>query len=183
MHGRRHLPPARCGREEEESCCADRDQASPRFWRLHHHHYYGPHLTHIQPFPPAPFSIKDDTIITWTDVDVGTDVALSFQEATGCHAIWCAACRLLRTRAPLLAACCLLLPAQKTAPPLCSATLCAPVCSHTFPAYPSSSRHHHYTTTGSTSCGCRTRRAAPACGGAWSTSSSRARSRWTVRGC
>ncbi|KIY96623.1 putative Serine/threonine-protein phosphatase 4 regulatory subunit 3 [Monoraphidium neglectum] len=31
---------------------------------------------------------QDDTIITWTDVDVGTDVALSFQEANGCHAIW-----------------------------------------------------------------------------------------------
>lgn len=34
--------------------------------------------------------LADETIITWSDVDVGTDVALSFQEANGCHAIWCA---------------------------------------------------------------------------------------------
>jgi hypothetical protein len=31
----------------------------------------------------------DETIITWTDPDIGTDVALSFQEAQGCSAIWC----------------------------------------------------------------------------------------------
>lgn len=30
----------------------------------------------------------DDTIITWTDPDAGTDVALSFQEPRGCNAIW-----------------------------------------------------------------------------------------------
>lgn len=30
----------------------------------------------------------DETIITWTDPDIGTDVALSFQEAQGCSAIW-----------------------------------------------------------------------------------------------
>ena len=44
------------------------------------------HGTWAQRPPPRP---ADDTIITWTDVDVGTDVALSFQEANGCHAIWC----------------------------------------------------------------------------------------------
>jgi hypothetical protein len=32
--------------------------------------------------------IADETIITWTDPDIGTDVALSFQEAQGCSAIW-----------------------------------------------------------------------------------------------
>lgn len=31
---------------------------------------------------------QDDTIITWQDQEIGTDVALSFQEATGCNAIW-----------------------------------------------------------------------------------------------
>lgn len=30
----------------------------------------------------------DETIITWTDPDIGTDVALSFQEGQGCNAIW-----------------------------------------------------------------------------------------------
>lgn len=30
----------------------------------------------------------DDTIITWLDADVGTDVALSFQETDGCTQIW-----------------------------------------------------------------------------------------------
>jgi protein phosphatase 4 regulatory subunit 3 len=39
--------------------------------------------------PNSPLTLADDTIITWTDSDVGTDVALSFQEANGCHAIWC----------------------------------------------------------------------------------------------
>jgi protein phosphatase 4 regulatory subunit 3 len=30
----------------------------------------------------------DNTIITWMDQDIGTDVALSFQEEAGCSAIW-----------------------------------------------------------------------------------------------
>jgi protein phosphatase 4 regulatory subunit 3 len=30
----------------------------------------------------------DDTIITWTDAQIGTDVALSFQEGAGCNRIW-----------------------------------------------------------------------------------------------
>lgn len=30
----------------------------------------------------------DDTIISWTDPDIGTDIALSFQEARGCNYIW-----------------------------------------------------------------------------------------------
>ncbi|EFN53416.1 hypothetical protein CHLNCDRAFT_58505 [Chlorella variabilis] len=30
----------------------------------------------------------DDTIITWTDPEIGTDIALSFQEARGCNYIW-----------------------------------------------------------------------------------------------
>ena len=29
-----------------------------------------------------------DTIITWTDPDINTDIALSFQEAVGCNYIW-----------------------------------------------------------------------------------------------
>ena len=53
--------------------------------------------THRLPSPALP----DDTIITWTDVDVGTDVALSFQEASGCHAIWCAAPAATRSRRAL----------------------------------------------------------------------------------
>jgi hypothetical protein len=40
--------------------------------------------------PDWPLSLlfADETIITWTDPDIGTDVALSFQEAQGCSAIW-----------------------------------------------------------------------------------------------
>lgn len=30
----------------------------------------------------------DETIITWSDAEIGTDVALSFQEAGGCDAVW-----------------------------------------------------------------------------------------------
>lgn len=30
----------------------------------------------------------DDTIITWTDPEVGTDIALSFQEPRGCNIVW-----------------------------------------------------------------------------------------------
>lgn len=30
----------------------------------------------------------DDTIITWSDPEVGTDIALSFQESVGCSFIW-----------------------------------------------------------------------------------------------
>lgn len=30
----------------------------------------------------------EETIIMWSDPDIGTDIALSFQEATGCNAIW-----------------------------------------------------------------------------------------------
>jgi hypothetical protein len=33
----------------------------------------------------------EDTIITWSDPELGTDIALSFQEAVGCSYIWCAA--------------------------------------------------------------------------------------------
>lgn len=36
----------------------------------------------------VPVMLADETIITWTDPDIGTDVALSFQEAQGCSAIW-----------------------------------------------------------------------------------------------
>jgi protein phosphatase 4 regulatory subunit 3 len=32
--------------------------------------------------------LADNTIITWMDADIGTDVALSFQEESGCHAVW-----------------------------------------------------------------------------------------------
>jgi hypothetical protein len=37
---------------------------------------------------PPTGTCAEDTIITWTDKDIGTDVALSFQEAVGCNAIW-----------------------------------------------------------------------------------------------
>ncbi|KAK9804713.1 hypothetical protein WJX72_001481 [[Myrmecia] bisecta] len=30
----------------------------------------------------------EDTIITWSDPEIGTDIALSFQEAVGCNCIW-----------------------------------------------------------------------------------------------
>ena len=30
----------------------------------------------------------DETIITWSDAEIGTDVALSFQEAGGCDTVW-----------------------------------------------------------------------------------------------
>jgi protein phosphatase 4 regulatory subunit 3 len=30
----------------------------------------------------------EDTIITWTDTELGTDIALSFQEAAGCNYVW-----------------------------------------------------------------------------------------------
>lgn len=30
----------------------------------------------------------EDTIITWSDPEIGTDIALSFQEAVGCNHIW-----------------------------------------------------------------------------------------------
>lgn len=38
----------------------------------------------------------DETIITWTDPDIGTDVALSFQEGQGCNAIWYALAQLCK---------------------------------------------------------------------------------------
>lgn len=31
---------------------------------------------------------SDDTIITWTDAEIGTDIALSFAEVVGCNYIW-----------------------------------------------------------------------------------------------
>ncbi|KAF8063085.1 smkA [Scenedesmus sp. PABB004] len=34
------------------------------------------------------YNRQDETIITWTDPDIGTDVALSFQEGAGCNTIW-----------------------------------------------------------------------------------------------
>jgi hypothetical protein len=33
--------------------------------------------------------VAEDTIITWSDPEIGTDIALSFQEAAGCDYIWC----------------------------------------------------------------------------------------------
>jgi hypothetical protein len=33
-------------------------------------------------------AFADETIITWSDAEIGTDVALSFQEAGGCDAVW-----------------------------------------------------------------------------------------------
>lgn len=50
-------------------------------------------LTSHPPCSPHGAWGADDTIITWTDKDIGTDVALSFQEALGCNAIWCVCSR------------------------------------------------------------------------------------------
>lgn len=35
--------------------------------------------------------LAEETIITWSDAEIGTDVALSFQEADGCNSVWYAA--------------------------------------------------------------------------------------------
>lgn len=51
----------------------------------------------------------DDTIITWSDPELGTDIALSFQEAVGCSYIWCGpdpACGSLSTGCCWHTACC-----------------------------------------------------------------------------
>lgn len=37
---------------------------------------------------PVCGTAADETIITWSDAEIGTDVALSFQEAGGCDAVW-----------------------------------------------------------------------------------------------
>lgn len=37
------------------------------------------------------FGGAEDTIITWTDAELETDIALSFQEELGCNYVWCAA--------------------------------------------------------------------------------------------
>ena len=34
-------------------------------------------------------SVADDTIISWTDSEAGTDIAISFQETAGCRHMWC----------------------------------------------------------------------------------------------
>lgn len=47
----------------------------------------------------------DETIITWTDPDIGTDVALSFQEGQGCNAIWYAVGLLLHWDCGMRRAC------------------------------------------------------------------------------
>lgn len=41
--------------------------------------------------------LAEETIITWSDAEIGTDVALSFQEADGCNSVWYAAQRRLHT--------------------------------------------------------------------------------------
>lgn len=43
-------------------------------------------LTHTHTYTHTECS--DDTIITWTDPEVGTDIALSFAEVVGCSHIW-----------------------------------------------------------------------------------------------
>lgn len=40
---------------------------------------------------PSVFGGAEDTIITWTDAELETDIALSFQEELGCNYVWCAA--------------------------------------------------------------------------------------------
>ncbi len=39
-------------------------------------------------FRRVAFACADETIITWSDAEIGTDVALSFQESGGCDAVW-----------------------------------------------------------------------------------------------
>lgn len=58
--------------------------------------------------------VADETIITWSDAEIGTDVALSFQEAGGCDTVWYAslhcklvACLLLVLQQPLFHWCAL----------------------------------------------------------------------------
>ena len=34
-------------------------------------------------------SVADETIISWTDSEAGTDIAISFQESAGCRQMWC----------------------------------------------------------------------------------------------
>ena len=38
--------------------------------------------------PQQILGCAEDTIITWTDTDIGVDVALSFQEVGGCTQVW-----------------------------------------------------------------------------------------------
>lgn len=49
-------------------------------WDAHHHTY-----NHT-------YKRTDDTIITWSDTNMGTDIALSFAEDMGCNLIWYAVC-------------------------------------------------------------------------------------------
>ena len=58
----------------------------------------------------------EDTIITWTDSDIGVDVALSFQEVGGCTSVWWAH-RALHHLTPCLVAhrCCIGRAPQKDA--------------------------------------------------------------------
>ena len=49
-----------------------------------------PNRSSVHP-PPPPFPpvwLLSETIISWTDPEVATDLALSFQESMGCAYIW-----------------------------------------------------------------------------------------------
>lgn len=46
----------------------------------------------------------EDTIITWTDAELETDIALSFQEELGCNYVWCASATPLGPHRALTAA-------------------------------------------------------------------------------
>ncbi|CAL5223154.1 g5623 [Coccomyxa viridis] len=45
-------------------------------------------LIHRIVFEDIYYRQGDDTIITWSDPEIGTDIALSFQESVGCSLIW-----------------------------------------------------------------------------------------------
>ncbi|CAK0784720.1 hypothetical protein CVIRNUC_007924 [Coccomyxa viridis] len=45
-------------------------------------------LIHRIVFDDIYYRQGDDTIITWSDPEIGTDIALSFQESAGCSLIW-----------------------------------------------------------------------------------------------
>lgn len=63
------------------------------------------------------YHAADETIITWSDAEIGTDVALSFQEAGGCDTVWYAS-----LRCKLVA--CLLLVLQQSTFSLVRALMC-----------------------------------------------------------
>ena len=50
-------------------------------------------------------AFADETIITWSDAEIGTDIALSFQEAGGCDTVWYDTAAHAHSTQSMLAAC------------------------------------------------------------------------------